>query len=206
MIIPGRTIEQTLRQRGFSVIAGIDEVGRGAWAGPVVAAAVILPMEVSLEGVGDSKVIPVGRRLKLDRQIRSLALGVGVGWVSSSEVDSLGLTRAVTLSGWRAMLAAGLGVEAVMLDGKAAYLATELPTEVAVKADATELAVAAASIVAKVARDRYMVTLARRFPAYGFARHVGYGTPKHILALREHGSSPAHRQSYKPIQALSYVG
>lgn len=206
MIVPGRTIEQTLRQQGFAVVAGIDEVGRGAWAGPVVAAAVILPDEVNLGMVKDSKVLSASKRREIDRQIRRQAIGVGVGWVSAVEVDVIGLTRAVALSGWRALLSARLATDAIILDGKAAYLQTEFHTIVEVKADATELSVAAASIVAKVARDRYMQILARHFPQYGFEQHVGYGTAAHLSALQKYGSCAAHRQSYKPIQRLTHVG
>jgi ribonuclease HII len=185
-------------------LVGIDEVGRGAWAGPVVAAAVVLKPGCKLQHLDDSKRVTPLRRAELNRQIRRQALGVGLGWVSPSDVDRHGLSWAIKQSGLRALSACNVapGPYMVILDGRHNYLLGERPSIVIVKGDQLVVPVSAASIIAKVARDRYMSLLERRYPGYNMASHKGYGTKEHIAALFRLGPSPIHRLSYAPVRAL----
>lgn len=186
-------------------VIGIDEVGRGAWAGPVVASAVVLPAKLDIESVNDSKVLSPALRALLDRRIRRSALSVGIGWVSPAEVDEFGLTWAVRESGLRALAGIPTDGAVVILDGKHNYLADTHRSEVFVGADASVVPVAAASIVAKVARDRYMVAMSRRLPGYGFEFHKGYGTKLHREGLKTRGPSHIHRMSYAPLRKAANV-
>lgn len=185
---------------------GIDEVGRGCWAGPVVAGAVVL-ME-PLDGVTDSKLLSPDRRRVLATQIHEQALACGLGWVPAEEVDMLGLTGAVRLAMQRATAVAeaalepGALVEDIVIDGSYNFLADDGRARTVVKADLTIPAVSAASIIAKVARDQWMAQAAQQFPGYGFERHVGYGTAAHRQALVRQGICTLHRKSFRPIQAF----
>ncbi len=187
-------------------MAGVDEAGRGAWAGPVYAAAVILPLDqpdlpAALDGVADSKQLSPGRREALLAVIHSVALSVGVGVSTAVEVDGLGILPATRLAMRRALESLTPAPEALLLD----YVAlpeVHLPQRSLPKADRHCLSVAAASIVAKVSRDRWMMALGERYPGYGFARHKGYGTAAHRSALARLGPSPVHRMSWAPLQAL----
>jgi|SRR5579875_142985 len=200
---PNLSHEFALRGRGFARIAGVDEVGRGSLAGPVVAAAVVLPLDSSdmigaLRGCRDSKKLPAERRLALDAVIRDVALAVGVSFVPRSVIDRRGIAAASRLAMHGAIRALALPPDALLIDAFALKRCRH--TQVAFpKADEQSLSVAAASIVAKVRRDAWMTTLARRFPEYGFERHKGYGTREHLEALRRFGPSPVHRQSFAPI-------
>ena len=187
-------------EAGEVLIVGIDEVGRGALAGPVVAAAVILPPRLVVDGARDSKLVPPARRLVIDRSVRRQAFAIGIGWVSSREIDEYGLSWAVNQSGRRAIAALDHEYHRIMLDGKHNYLAPDYPSMVMIKADQYVMPVAAASIVAKVARDRYMKIIDRIYPRYGFGRHVGYGTAGHLEAIGEFGPSPVHRLSFAPLK------
>lgn len=191
--------------RRGEIVAGIDEVGRGAWAGPVVAAAVILPPRLKLDGLNDSKLVRPGRRRELDRLIRRAAIAIGIGWASCQEVDENGLTWAVRQSGLRALAGLGASPAIIILDGKHNYLQATHPSQAFVRADSQIVPVAAASIVAKVARDRYMSRLAGCWPGYGFELHKGYGTALHQTALTKLGPSPLHRRSWVPLAKLGYV-
>jgi ribonuclease HII len=193
------------------MIVGIDEVGRGCWAGPVVAAAVVLPeLDAAsaelLESLRDSKVLSRAQRVKLDAQIRQHAMAIGIGWVSPRRVDMYGLTSAVRMAMEEALHAVAMPDLDVVIDGNYNFLAhldqTQRKITTLVKADATVPAVSAASIIAKVARDEHMRLAGLAFPEYGFEKHVGYGTAAHIAALKEHGVTELHRKSYKPIKAL----
>jgi ribonuclease HII len=179
---------------------GIDEVGRGCWAGPLVAGAVLLATEVP--GLKDSKKLSKVRREQLAADIEQSGAAIGIGWVAPDEVDSLGLTRAVQTAMERALQQITVAYDQVIIDGNINFLANIPSTEALIKADDTVPAVSAASIVAKVARDNYMAELAREYPGYGFERHVGYGTAVHIAALKKLGVSDVHRKSYKPVRAL----
>ncbi len=191
------------------MIIGIDEVGRGCWAGPLVAAAVGLNFTSQLEGLEDSKVLSEKQRQRLDQVIRSKTDQIGVGWVSSLEINQLGLTASVRLAMQRAI--AQLKIQSddeIIIDGHINYLSNfiykVLPrkVEALIKADSLVPAVSAASITAKVARDNYMRKIAFQYPGYGFERHVGYGTKFHLEALLKNGVTNQHRLNYKPIKAL----
>lgn len=185
-------------------IIGIDEVGRGAWAGPVVAAAVILPDRLQIPGLNDSKKLTPRSRLTLDRLIRQCAKGIGIGWVSPALLDEHGLTWAVRQSGLLALsdLLPGTRHYQVILDGSHNYLKKDHPSVAIVEADCLVTSVAAASVVAKVARDRYMTALSRRWVGYRLEKHKGYGTADHRAALARLGPSPCHRLSYTPVARL----
>lgn len=187
------------------LIAGLDEAGRGAWAGPVISAAVILPIEHFnlarvLEGVRDSKRMTPLAREKLAGRIHQVAHAVSVGHASAHEVDELGLLPATRLSMARALH---------QLPTKPSYLLidhlglpdTTLPQLSLTRGDSRSLSIAAASIIAKVTRDHIMVDLSARFESYGFDRHKGYGTQRHRTALQDYGPSPIHRMSYQPVAA-----
>jgi ribonuclease HII len=181
------------------ITVGIDEVGRGCWAGPLVAGAVILKRPI--EGLKDSKKLSKKRRESLSDQIYSEALAVGLGWVEPKEIDSVGLTRAVGLAMERAMAQITMHFEEMVIDGNHNFFPFEPRARALIKADDKVPAVSAASIVAKVARDKYMSELDGQYAGYGFDKHVGYGTAAHITALKELGVSDIHRRSYKPIMA-----
>ncbi len=182
------------------IILGVDEVGRGCWAGPLVAGAVIL--HEPIDNLADSKVLSKVQRELLAKSIYKLAAAVSLGWVTSKEVDEYGLTRAVRLAMERAVAAIKTDYDQLVVDGNYNYLAENPKSHALIKADAVIPAVSAASIVAKVARDKYMTELAIAFPQYGFEKHVGYGTVAHLVALKINGVSMHHRHSYKPIKAL----
>jgi ribonuclease HII len=205
--VPRLTYERRLARQGYGLIAGLDEVGRGAWAGPVVAAAVILPLDrprlaAALAGVTDSKQLTARQRERLAETIQSVALAVGVGGAGAAEVDRDGLTKASFAAMERAVAMLSPQPEALLVDAFDISAVVPLPQLAIVFGDARSLSIAAASIIAKVSRDRWMVGLDERYPGYGFAQHKGYGTAAHVAALAQHGVSDAHRRSYAPIQAL----
>ena len=183
----------------FMRVVGIDEVGRGCWAGPVVAGAVLLDDDIP--GLRDSKVLSKKRRAVFSEQIHAAAT-VGLGWVTPTEVDRLGLTAAVGLAMQRALDQIAQPYEQIIIDGNYNFMPNNPKVITIIRADDTVPAVSAASIIAKVARDEYMAQLSAKYPMYGFTKHVGYGTETHRKALQEHGVTPEHRKSYKPIQAL----
>lgn len=179
-----------------SFLIGIDEVGRGCWAGPLVVGAVIL--DKNIPGLTDSKCLNVKMREQLAGEIKKKAKHVSLGWVSSKEVDSLGLTNATKLGINRAIKDIK-NYEQIIIDGNINYLPNNPKAISLIKADLHIPAVSAASIVAKVARDEYMKKLSSAFPEYGFDKHVGYGTKLHKVALLNHGITTHHRKSFKPI-------
>lgn len=189
------------------VTLGIDEVGRGPWAGPLVAGAVVLREPV--EGLADSKKLTKKRRETLDVAIRAHGF-VGIGWVKPSEIDTLGMTNAVKLAMLRAVKTLHetcREYDEIVIDGNINYFKnvkglSSDSVRAEVRADGTVPAVSAASIVAKVARDNYMAKAAETYPGYGFEKHVGYGTAAHLAALQAHGVTPEHRRSFKPVGAL----
>ena len=182
------------------MIVGIDEVGRGCWAGPVVAGAVLLGDPI--RGLRDSKVLTKKARERLDAEIRVAALAFGIGWVAPAELDTIGLTEAVRLAMRRAFAAITAPYQKVVIDGNYNYFPDVENCEAVIKADDTVPAVSAASIIAKVARDRYMADMSTKFPGYGFEKHVGYGTAAHRAALQLQGVCELHRRSFKPVQLL----
>ena len=183
------------------MIVGIDEVGRGCWAGPLVAGAVALSEPIP--GLNDSKLLSKRRRTALSEIVMIQAAGVGLGWVTPQEVDALGLTKAVGLAMQRAVDQIEIVYDEIIIDGNYNFLAEDVRAKALIRADAIVPAVSAASIVAKVARDNWMCSQAAKdFPAYGFDKHVGYGTKLHRDMLQRYGVCALHRQSYKPIQAI----
>ena len=193
------TRECALRARGFFSVAGLDEAGRGPLAGPVVAAAVILPENYTLTGLDDSKKLSAARREKL---FASLASDPRVIWATGTadvaEIDRLNILRATHLAMARAVKGLPRKPHHALVDG---LPVRGLPVShtALVGGDALSLSIAAASIMAKVTRDRHMVGLDERFPQYGFARHKGYGVREHLEALQRHGPCPIHRRSFAPV-------
>jgi ribonuclease HII len=183
----------------MAIVLGIDEVGRGCWAGPVVAGAAILLN--SIKGLRDSKKLSKIQRTKLDLIIRQNAV-IGLGWVTPKEVDEIGLTRAVRLAMQRAVAKIDVPFDEIIVDGSYNFLIDDPRSKAIVRADDSVSAVSAASIVAKVARDNYMTGQAKVFPKYKFEKHVGYGTALHATFLKTYGPCELHRLSYKPIRAL----
>ena len=192
-----RAYLQTLRGR---VVAGVDEAGRGALAGPVVAAAVILPPGARLRGLADSKALNPAARERLYRRIRDRALAVGVGWAEAGAVDAVNVLQATLMAMSQAVAGLRPPPEVVLVDGTAAP-PLPVPCRTIPKGDALVPLISAASIVAKVTRDRLMADLAGRYPEYGFERHKGYGTADHQAALRRHGPCPVHRTTFAPVRA-----
>jgi ribonuclease HII len=183
------------------VIVGIDEVGRGCWAGPLVAGAVILDSPIM--GLRDSKKLSRMQRERLATIINDEAVYVGLGWVWPEEIDSSGLTASVSLAMRRALESIQVRFDEIIIDGNYNFLPDIETTRSLIKADDSVPEVSAASIVAKVARDTYMATAAHlKYPEYGFDRHVGYGTAAHVKALAEYGVTDLHRKSFNPIRDL----
>lgn len=183
------------------ITVGIDEVGRGCWAGPLVAGAVILHKQIP--ALKDSKKLSKLQRETLDFVIRNSGASIGLGWVTPEEIDTLGLTASVGLAMQRALEKLSDVYDEIIIDGNINYFPENIRARAVIKADDTVPSVSAASIVAKVARDNWMTTEATQlYPMYEFEHHVGYGTKKHIELLQIHGISPIHRKSYKPIKAL----
>lgn len=189
-----------LAAKGVQGIAGVDEVGVGPLAGPVVAAAVVLPIEVDLPGLDDSKRVPPARREQLATAIRATALGIGIGEVAVEEIDRLGIYHAALEAMRRAVerLARVHVVGHLLVDARTVP-GVDLPQTSILQGDAKDASIAAASIVAKVHRDALMVRLGAQHPAYGFERHMGYGTAEHVAALERVGPCPAHRRSFAPV-------
>lgn len=189
---------------GADRAAGVDEAGRGPLAGPVVAAAVILDPARPIAGIRDSKIVPAHERNRLAEEIRQSALAWAVAWADVPEIDLLNILEATHLAMRRALLGLRLRPDVVMIDGNrlpsAAGLGFGCRFEPVVDGDATVIGIAAASILAKVARDRMMCELDRLYPAYGFAMHKGYATPAHLRALTERGGCPVHRRSFAPLK------
>jgi ribonuclease HII len=192
-------LERELCEQGHACIAGLDEVGMGPLAGPVVAAAVLLPLGVSLLGLDDSKKLRPEARESLAREIRATALGVALGIVEAEEIDRVNIYRAGQLAMRRALGGLGTPPDAVVVDGRRV---PGLPCHqvAVVGGDARVASIAAASVVAKVHRDALMRELDRAHPGYGFARHMGYSTAEHFAALAKLGPSPIHRRSFAPVR------
>src|SRR5579863_7175824 len=194
-------IERELRARGFSTVAGVDEVGRGALFGPVVAAAVILSPERPVRGLNDSKLLDPERREVLAARIRERAVAWSVAAVDAAMIDWINIYQASKMAMERAVTALKPAPDFLLIDAMPLSLAT--PQRALIKGDAQCHAIAAASIVAKVWRDECMRIWDETFPQYGLASHKGYFTPEHARAIAEYGLTPLHRLSFEPVRAHS---
>ena len=193
------TYEKKAASSGFLLIAGVDEAGRGPLAGPVVSAAVILPADFSVDGVNDSKKLTAAKRDRLFDRIRAEAVSVAVGIADHEEIDHLNILQASLLSMKRAVKALETPPDYLLIDGifTVSYPAAQ---EAVKKGDSLSMSIAAASIIAKVTRDRIMDNYDREFSQYGFKKHKGYPTQKHREAIRQHGPSPIHRKSFSGVR------
>ncbi|MDE2890951.1 MAG: ribonuclease HII [Chloroflexota bacterium] len=201
---PTRRRELFHRRNGAGSVVGVDEVGRGPLAGPIVTAAVSLPLDrrpAWLSELRDSKQLSPQQRERLAPLIREGSQQWSLGWVQAAELDDLGMTNALRLACRRAIEQLREPPDVVLADGRD-DLRLAWRTEMIVKGDATVASIAAASIIAKVARDRWMVELDERCPGYGFARHKGYGSAQHLTALESLGPCPEHRRSFAPVADL----
>jgi ribonuclease HII len=198
---PARPRKLALQWTRPGLFAGVDEVGRGPLAGPVVAAAVILDDLQPIKGLRDSKMLGPATRTRLAAEIRAKALCVCVAQASVEEIDRLNILQATMLAMQRAVLGLRLLPAFVLVDGNRLPV-LKMPAEAVVKGDAKVAAIAAASIVAKVHRDELLTQLHELHPAYGFAGHKGYPTPAHLAALREHGACTEHRRSFAQVAAV----
>ncbi len=203
---PNLDFEIALWRRGLKKIGGIDEAGRGAWAGPVFATVLVLPdrpgLEQLLKGVRDSKQMTPGQRTHWAEKLKDMAAGWGIGQASSLEIDSLGILPATILAARRALASLPFSPDHLLID----YISlpeVSIPQTCLVKGDRRALSIAGASVLAKTARDALMEKLDDVYPAYGFARHKGYGTSAHLAALQRFGPSPVHRFSFAPVKALT---
>lgn len=196
--------EEALRADGFQAIAGLDEAGRGPLAGPVTAAAVILPPGLLLKGLNDSKKVSPSNRLRLETEIKAKAVAWGVGEASHQEIDQLNIVGATRLAMIRALGALTVKPDYLLLD--AIRLPLELPQEPIIKGDAKVACISAASILAKTYRDRQMEEWDKLYPEYGFKRNKGYPTRDHRDAVMEKGPCPIHRQSYLGFSQKARVG
>lgn len=188
-------LENAVHDEGYGVVCGVDEAGRGPLAGPVCAAAVILPRGLVIEGLNDSKKLTEKRRESLYGEITSSAEAYGIAFASVEEIEKLNILGATYLAMNRAIAALGREIDLALIDGNR-NAGIEYPSRTVVKGDSLCASIAAASVLAKVTRDRYMTELDERYPGYGFAKHKGYGTKAHYAAIRELGASPVHRPSF----------
>lgn len=188
-------IENAVAAEGFAPVCGVDEAGRGPLAGPVCAAAVILPQGLVIPGLNDSKKLTERRREALYDVITAEALAYGIAFASEQEIDGLNILQATYLAMNRAIAAMGTVPALALIDGNR-NAGIAVPSRCIVGGDGKCASIAAASILAKVTRDRYMLELDARYPGYGFAKHKGYGTAAHYAALRELGPSEVHRRTF----------
>jgi len=195
---PTDDFEVEAQQRGYRLVAGLDEAGRGPLAGPVVAAALILPRRFRLAGLNDSKQVTESERARLYEEIASRAIGFGIGCASEQEIDAMNILEATRLAMDRAIQALApspdfLLIDAVTLPG------VSLPQRSIIKGDSLSISIAAASIMAKVSRDRLMREYHRRYPQYNFLAHKGYGTAEHLQLLAHYGPCEVHRRTFRPV-------
>lgn len=188
-------IEHRARQQGYELICGVDEAGRGPLAGPVCAAAVILPWDLEIPGLNDSKKLTDARRRELFPIIQEKALAYGIAFASPQEIDEINILQATFLAMERALSQLSVKPDLALIDGNRSR-DFSLPVETVIKGDARSANIAAASILAKVTRDDYMIEQSKIYPAYGFEVHKGYGTKRHYAALEEFGPCPIHRASF----------
>ena len=198
---PTNEFELEARRRGYRWIAGLDEAGRGPLAGPVVAAAVILPTRCRLAGVDDSKQVSKPERARLYDVIVQRARSVAIGVATEQEIDHLNILNATRLAMCRALASLTLQADYLLIDA-VTLPALAIPSRSIIKGDTLSMSIAAASIVAKVTRDRMMVAYHRAYPEYNFLSHKGYGTEEHLLRLTQHGPCAIHRRTFAPVAQL----
>src|ERR1700730_5058215 len=201
MTKPDFGAERILLKRGIWPVAGIDEAGRGPLAGPVAAAAVVLNPRKVLRGLNDSKVLTPEERERLYEEIMRHAIAVAIAFASAAEIDRINIRQATFSAMRRALFALSVAPGHVLIDGNDLPPGLCLPAETIVNGDTASSSIAAASIVAKVTRDRLMRRLCRLYPAYRFSEHFGYATKAHLAAIAEHGPCPFHRLSFRPFAA-----
>ena len=189
------TLENQIYDEGFTLLCGVDEAGRGPLAGPVCAAAVILPRGLVIEGLNDSKKLSEKRREELYDVIRGECISCGVAFATVEEIETLNILEATFLAMNRALEQLSPVPELALIDGNRTK-GIALPSRAVIKGDAKCADIAAASVLAKVTRDRYMLQMAEQYPQYGFEQHKGYGTKQHYAALLQYGPSPIHRMSF----------
>jgi ribonuclease HII len=194
--------EEEARKKGYLRIAGVDEAGRGPLAGPVVAACVILPEDINIDGIDDSKKLDEMARKHLFPLICKTAVSVGIGFVDHATIDKINILQATRLAMKRAISSLSPQPDYLLIDALTLY-DPPIPQQGIIKGDAKSVSIGAASILAKVARDIYMERMCSKYPAYNFSRHKGYGTKAHLNAIRTHGLSPIHRRSFRSKQLES---
>lgn len=195
--------EKELYQQGYQAIAGIDEVGRGPLAGPVVTACVILPKNCKIKHLNDSKKIPKKHHEEIYQEILARALGIGIGIVDNNVIDQINIYEATKVGMLQAInQLKGVVTKPDYLLIDAMHLETSIPQQSLIKGDANSLSIAAASIVAKVTRDRMMADYANDYPGYAFEKNVGYGTKEHLEGLKKYGITPIHRKTFEPIKSM----
>lgn len=193
-------IEKSLYDQGIRYIAGVDEAGRGPLAGPVVAAAVILKKDATFKYVNDSKQLSAKQRELALIEIKEHALAIGIGISSVEEIDLINIYRASREAMMSAITSLKIKPDYILTD--AMPMEIDIPMESIIKGDQKSISIAAASIIAKTTRDRYMLDMDRLFPEYGFKRHMGYGTKEHLNAIKTYGITPLHRRTYEPIKSM----
>ncbi len=204
--MPDLTLETAVfLQQHFLYIAGVDEAGRGALAGPVVAAAVILPLDdanllTTLAGVNDSKQLTARQRQALFTRITQCALTYSIGQTEAAVIDEIGIMSATRRAMQQAIAQLRPKAEFLLIDGRIRLQNNPLPQQAVVRGDGRSVSIAAASILAKVTRDQLMIELDRLYPVYGFAQHKGYGTAAHLAALATYGPCPLHRHTFAPMK------
>ena len=188
-------IEHSLFEKGMSVVCGVDEAGRGPLAGPVCAAAVILPPDVDIPGLNDSKKLSDKKRRELFPVIKECAIAYGIAFADHHEIDEINILQATYLAMERALSQLKVKPDIALIDGNRAK-DFGVPVQTVVHGDSLSASIAAASVLAKVTRDDFMLEMAEKYPQYGFEIHKGYGTKAHYAALREEGASPIHRMTF----------
>ena len=192
--------EKELYKAGYQAIAGIDEVGRGPLAGPVVAAAVILPPGCKIKGLNDSKKIPKKKHQEIYQAVLDKALAVGIGLIDNEIIDRVNIYEATKFAMKEALSVLSHKPDYLLID--AMKLDVDIPQESIIKGDANSQSIAAASIVAKVTRDKLMADYDKEYPGYDFAQNAGYGTKSHLQGLERHGVTPIHRKTFEPIKSM----
>ena len=190
-----KKFENEKREKGYKLICGVDEAGRGPLCGPVVAGAVILKKDEFIEGINDSKKLSEKKREKLFDEIKEKAIAVGVGIVYQEEIDEINILNATKKAMKMAVENLEVKPDFVLIDGNQ-NVKLEMESEPVVKGDALSISIAAASIIAKVTRDRMLIEDDKKYPEYGFAKHKGYGTKAHIEAIKKYGLCPLHRKTF----------